>query len=84
MALQPFPLRLGPLLLTLYHIAHKAGVPIVLAGLDFGRKQITFSKPFLPTGNMDADLQYIIHYFADKEGKIPEYGLQHLDQKAPN
>ncbi len=67
-----------------YHIAHKAGVPIVLAGLDFGRKEITFSQPFMPTGNLDADMQYIIHYFADKAGKIPEYGLAHLDQKAPN
>ncbi len=66
-----------------YHIALKAGVPIVLAGLDFGRKQITFSKPFMPTGNMEADFQYIIHYFADKDGKIPEYGLTHLDFKAP-
>jgi 1-acyl-sn-glycerol-3-phosphate acyltransferase len=66
-----------------YHIAHKAGVPIVLAGLDFGRKQITFSQPFMPTGNREADFEYIIHYFADKDGKIPEYGLSHLDLKAP-
>lgn len=63
-----------------YHIALKAGVPIVLAGLDFGRKEISFSEPFLPTGNMEEDFKKIIHFFADKEGKIPEYGLKHLDQ----
>ena len=62
-----------------YHIALKTGVPIVLAGLDFGRKEISFSEPFLPTGNMEEDLKKIIHFFADKEGKIPEYGLKHLD-----
>lgn len=62
-----------------YHIALKAGVPIVLAGLDFGRKEISFSEPFLPTGNMEEDFKKIIHFFADKEGKIPEYGLKHLD-----
>ena len=63
-----------------YHIALKAGVPIVLAGLDFGRKEISFSEPFLPTGNMEEDFKKIIHFFADKEGKIPAYGLKHLDQ----
>ncbi len=63
-----------------YHIALKAGVPIVLAGFDFGRKEISFSEPFLPTGNMEEDFKKIIHFFADKEGKIPEYGLKHLDQ----
>lgn len=57
----------------------KAGVPIVLAGLDFGRKEISFSEPFMPTGNMEEDLKKIIHFFANKEGKIPEYGLKHLD-----
>lgn len=62
-----------------YHIALKAGVPIVLAGLDFGRKEISFSEPFLPSGNMEEDFKKIIHFFADKEGKIPEYGLKHLD-----
>ncbi|BDQ12866.1 1-acyl-sn-glycerol-3-phosphate acyltransferase [Sediminibacterium sp. TEGAF015] len=62
-----------------YHIALKAGVPIVLAGLDFGRKEISFSEPILPTGNMEEDFKKIIHFFADKEGKIPEYGLKHLD-----
>lgn len=62
-----------------YHIALKAGVPIVLAGLDFGRKEISFSEPFLPSGNIEEDFKKIIHFFADKEGKIPEYGLKHLD-----
>ena len=42
-----------------YHIALKAGVPIVLAGLDFGRKEISFSEPFLPTGNMEEDFKKI-------------------------
>lgn len=63
-----------------YHIAYKAGVPIVLAGLDFGRKQIRFSKPFMPTGNIENDLEYIIHYFANLDGKIPSLGLAHLQK----
>ena len=71
--------RVDKLRTGFYHIAMKAGVPIVLAGLDFGRKEISFSEPFMPTGNMEEDLKKIIHFFADKEGKIPEYGLKHLD-----
>ncbi len=66
-----------------YHIAHHAGVPIVLAGLDFGRKQIVFSKPFITTGNMEADFAYFIHFFAQMDGKIPSFGLKHLDLKPP-
>ncbi len=61
-----------------YHIAVKAGVPIVMAGFDFGRKEISIAPPFLPTGDMESDLNKIIRHYAALEGKIPEQGLTHL------
>ncbi|MBH2003142.1 MAG: lysophospholipid acyltransferase family protein [Sphingobacteriia bacterium] len=61
-----------------YHIAVKAGVPIVMAGFDFGKKEISIAPPFYPTGNMDADLNMIIGHYASLKGKIPEQGLAHL------
>jgi 1-acyl-sn-glycerol-3-phosphate acyltransferase len=61
-----------------YHIAKKANVPIVMAGMDFKNKKITIAPPFYPTDDIDADMKFIINYFADLQGKIPAYGLGHL------
>lgn len=61
-----------------YHIALKANVPILMAGLDFSRKQVVFSDPFFLSGNEQEDLKKIISFFAPIKGKYPEQGLQHL------
>ncbi len=61
-----------------YHIAQKANIPIVLTGFDFAKKEISFSNPFYLTDNLEADLQYIINFYANIEGKNPALGLGHL------
>ncbi len=61
-----------------YHIAKNAGVPIVMVGLDFGKKEVTFSEPFYTSNNEGEDFKKIINFFAPLQGKIPEYGMSHL------
>ncbi|MBP8003125.1 MAG: lysophospholipid acyltransferase family protein [Candidatus Promineifilaceae bacterium] len=39
-----------------YHIAQGAGVPIVPAIFDYGRKEVRFAPVFIPTGNVSTDL----------------------------
>ena len=61
-----------------YHIAKGAGVPIVMIGLDFGKKQCVVGDHFYPSGDEAADFKRIIEFFASVEGKIPENGVAHL------
>jgi 1-acyl-sn-glycerol-3-phosphate acyltransferase len=55
-----------------YHIAVKAGVPIVGCKFDWGTKTTGFSAPFYPTGDYQADLPKILAYFDGVKGKFPE------------
>ncbi len=55
-----------------YHIAHKAGVPIAMATLDFGTKTVKTGGAFMPTGDIQADMQIIRDFYAGVQGKIPE------------
>ncbi|MEO6698136.1 MAG: lysophospholipid acyltransferase family protein [Paraperlucidibaca sp.] len=51
-----------------YHMAVKAGVPIVPFILDFGRKELHMLPAFYPTGDLDADLPRLM---APYHGIIP-------------
>lgn len=51
-----------------YHIAHQAGVPIVLGFIDAGRKEAGFGPAFTPTGDLEHDLAEIQAFYADKTG----------------
>jgi len=55
-----------------YHIAHKAGVPIVLATADYQKKEIAFPAVFQPTGDVDADVRQIQQYYAQVHPCHPE------------
>ena len=55
-----------------YFIALKAGLPILLYGLDFDKKLIQCTKCIMPTGDVEKDIQEIKQYFADYKGKHPE------------
>lgn len=61
-----------------YYIAKKAGVPIVMAGFDFVKKEFSFSEPFYTTDDEAADFRRILQFYAPLKGKIPEQGLAHL------
>jgi len=61
-----------------YFIAKKANVPIIMVGLDFKKKQVTFSEPFYTSDNREKDFLHILNFFEPIEGKIPTNGLAHL------
>lgn len=46
-----------------YYIALKAEVPIIPFILDYGRKELRFLPVFVPTGDMDADLEAIMENY---------------------
>ena len=55
-----------------YFIALKAGIPILLYGLDYERKLIQCTKTIIPSGDLEADMRDIKIYFKDFKGKKPE------------
>lgn len=61
-----------------YHIAKKAGVPIVMLGLDFENRQLIFAAPFFTGNDEQADMKHILRFFGPIKGKHPELGVGHL------
>ena len=55
-----------------YYIALKAGIPVLLYGVDFTDKRIVCKKTIIPSGNIDKDMREIKLYFKDFRGKNPE------------
>ena len=55
-----------------YFIALKAGLPILLYGVDYEKKLIRCTKTIIPTGNLEDDMREIKLYFKDFKGKKPE------------
>lgn len=55
-----------------HYIARAANVPIVMAYLDFGNKQVGISKPFIPSDDIASDLDKIRGFYADRRGKNPK------------
>lgn len=51
-----------------YRIAVAANVPIVLAFLDAGRREIGFGRVFYPTGDQEKDIADIRAFYAAKRG----------------
>jgi len=56
-----------------YHIAHGAGVPIVLGYLDYRRKVAGLGPAFVPTGDIDADFRVFDEFYAGVTPKFPEH-----------
>lgn len=55
-----------------YFIALKAKVPILLIGLDYGKKEARVLDIFYPTGNYKKDIVKIKSYYKDITPKKPE------------
>ncbi len=55
-----------------YYIAQGAQVPIVLAYIDYARKVIGFGPVMIPSGDLEADMQVIHQFYADKTARYPE------------
>ena len=52
-----------------YWIAVEAGVPIVMAYMDYPRKLSGLGPVFRPTGDLHADMEAIKSYYAQFKGK---------------
>ena len=55
-----------------WHIARAAGVPIVMACLDYGRREIVVGGTFEPGEDRDADFERIRAFYAGRRGKHPD------------
>ena len=55
-----------------YYIAQKAGIPILLYGVDYEKKLIRCTKTIIPNGDIDTQMREIKCYFKDFKGKKPE------------
>lgn len=55
-----------------YYIALKAGLPILLYGVDYKKKRIQCTKTIMPNGDIDTQMREIKLYFKDFQGKKPE------------
>jgi len=55
-----------------YHIAAEAGVPLIMAILDYGKRTITLTPPLDLTGDKDADIQAVKSVYAGVVPKKPE------------
>lgn len=55
-----------------YYIAQKADLPILLFGLDYGKKRIVFDKIVRPDGDVERQMLEIKDYYKNFQGKYPE------------
>jgi 1-acyl-sn-glycerol-3-phosphate acyltransferase len=55
-----------------YYIAQKAGIPILLYGVDYEKKLIRCTKTIVPNGDIDSQMREIKEYFKDFKGRYPE------------
>ena len=55
-----------------YRMAVGAGVPIELARIDYGKKEVEIFEVFYPTGNMEADIETIRSKYTADMARYPE------------
>jgi 1-acyl-sn-glycerol-3-phosphate acyltransferase len=55
-----------------YHIARQAQVPIVPSYLDFGQRRGGFGPALVPSGDINADMQYFRDFYAPMQGKFAD------------
>jgi len=55
-----------------YRIAVAANVPICCAFIDFGKKELSMERMFMPTGDTEKDMIEIKSFYKDKVGYHPE------------
>ncbi len=60
-----------------YHMAMKAGVPIMMVGFDYELRVVVVSDPFIPSGNMEADFELMDRFFEKITPRHPEKSKYH-------
>jgi len=59
-----------------YHIAHKAGVPIVLGFMDYSTRTGGVGPAIMTSGDYEADMVIIRKFYTSVKGKYPDQGPQ--------
>jgi 1-acyl-sn-glycerol-3-phosphate acyltransferase len=54
-----------------YHVAHGAGIPVVLAYFDYGKREVGFGPTMLPSGDLDRDLAAIQAFYRGVTARHP-------------
>lgn len=72
--------RVDTLRTGFYHIAKKAGVPIVPIGLDYKKKQLIVGEPFFAGADEVVDINKLLTFYANVTGKKPAFDLRHLKE----
>jgi 1-acyl-sn-glycerol-3-phosphate acyltransferase len=68
-----------------YYIALGAGVPIVMAYIDYPRKRAGLGPAIMPSGDIEADFEIFRAFYADKVGLYPDHrGAVALPPKSQN
>lgn len=62
-----------------YYAALEAKVPICLGFMDYARKETGIETCFMPSGDIQKDMTYIMGYYKDKTPKFPQNFL--LDER---
>lgn len=55
-----------------YWIAHGAGVPLALGFANYADRTVGIGDAFMPSGDIEADMERIRVFYADKRGRRPE------------
>lgn len=58
-----------------YYIAHGAEIPILMVQFNAGKKEVRWSAPFYPTGDIEVDLPKIYDFFRGVQGFVPNRGF---------
>ena len=58
-----------------YYIALQTKVPMVLAYLDYAKKEVGIGPLFYPSGNIEEDMQTIKAFYKEKNAKYPQQGV---------
>lgn len=53
------------------HIALEADVPIMLAVIDYAKKEVEVSDVFIPSGDIEHDLEMVKDFYRGAQGKYP-------------
>ena len=56
-----------------YHVACKAGVPLAFGFLDYARKEGGIGPAFMPSGNVQEDMDRIRAFYSQRTGLHPEW-----------
>jgi len=67
-----------------YYIALNARVPIAMGYLDYKKKIVGISEPFVPSGNLEEDFKIVQAFYRDKTAKYEnQRGPIELEKKPP-